>query len=43
MRALSFVSPTNQPYALLVLELLHYNNLSGVEFSFTDLKDLGNF
>mmetsp|Transcript_97313 Transcript_97313/g.145840 ORF Transcript_97313/g.145840 Transcript_97313/m.145840 type:complete len:389 (+) Transcript_97313:898-2064(+) len=42
MRALSFVSPTNQPYALLVLELLQYKNLSGNPFNFTDLKGLAS-
>jgi len=42
MGALSFVSPTNQPHALLILELLRYNNLSGNLFTFTDLNDLPN-
>mmetsp|Transcript_6988 Transcript_6988/g.8678 ORF Transcript_6988/g.8678 Transcript_6988/m.8678 type:complete len:275 (+) Transcript_6988:457-1281(+) len=42
MGALSFVSPNYQPYALLVLDLLHYKNLSGNPFNFTDLKHLPN-
>merc|ERR1712100_5222 len=42
MRGLSFVSPVNQPYALLVLELLHFKNLSGNPLEFTDLKNLAN-
>ena len=41
MRALSFVSPVNQPYALLDLKLLHFRNLSGNAFNFTDLQGLG--
>ena len=43
MGALSFVSPNYQPYALLVLDLLHYKNLSGNPFNFTDLKHLRKF